>query len=377
MRKLAVHTSRDGFLEYMYQDERPQLTGAERSGNTHTARPERTGQASLAPGPGRQLKRPAWYTSIKPQEWQSRSRHAGYTGVDAKLSKIKRLIRDCAEKKLDAFDDIRKELHQLAFLEVNKIVVRKTQMLHEDTGLPQLFAAEYSKGVDYPWDIQADALELYNRWCLQIFSTDLLRGIVKSQKAHNRSTDRIEPGFPGKSGAAYYGQGDLVNGQWWPTQLCTVRDGAHGSTQGGIYSVKGKAAFSIIVSGGSQYNDRDEGHELRYSGTNSTDGKYTENTQSLILSVEDKKPVRVIRSHNIHKGASKYRPARGFRYDGLYDVVGYQVVDESKKACLFHMVRRPDQDPIRAEGKAMRPTEEEIAEYDKIKKELNSVGSEI
>ncbi|KAK7540150.1 hypothetical protein IWX49DRAFT_203079 [Phyllosticta citricarpa] len=371
VRKFAVQVSSDGFLAYQTELAR---RSTDEGRSTQTERAERTESASLLPK--RKLTWPAWYEKIKPQQWQSRAKSGGFAGVDAKLGKIKQLMRGCAEKKTNAFDDIRRELHQLPFLEVTAVAVRKAQMLHVETGLPQLFESEYSKGVDYPWDIQADAFELYNRWCLRIFSTDLLRGIVKSQKAHNRSTDRIEPGFPGKSGAAYYGQGDLVNGQWWPTQLCTVRDGAHGSTQGGIYSVKDKAAFSIIVSGGSQYNDRDEGQELWYSGTNSTDGKYTENTQSLILSVEDKKPVRVIRSHNIHKKSSKFRPARGFRYDGLYDVVDFKVVDESKKACLFHMVRRPGQDPIRAEGKSMRPTQEEIAEYDKIKKMLNEVGSD-
>lgn len=357
-RKFGVEVSKNGFLDY------------------HGEKPETFGQESMAPK--RKLIWPAWYSKIKTQQLQTRVRGGGGNiGVDAKLGKFKALMRRCAETEEKdrglLFDDIRKELHQLVFLEVNEIAVRRAQMLHEGTGLPQIFAVEHSKGVNYPWDLQAGAFELYNRWWTKTFSVDLLRGIVRSSK-NNRATDRIEPGFAGKSGAAYHGQGDLVNGQWWPTQLCTVRDGAHGSTQGGIYAVKGKPAYSIIVSGGSQYNDRDEGDELWYSGTyagiHSSDGKYSDNTQSLILSVEEKKPVRVIRSHNMHKRDGRFRPLRGFRYDGLYDVVSYDVVNEAQGGCLFHMVRRPGQDPIRAEGISMRPTGKEIAEYDKIKKFL-------
>ncbi|KAL1624727.1 hypothetical protein SLS56_007703 [Neofusicoccum ribis] len=320
---------------------------------------------------------PQWYSSIT----QKKLSAAG-TGrnVDAKLEQIKNLIKYCkerAESEADTtrlFDRIRDELHDLVFLQVTDIALRRKRILHDDTGIPQLFDTSLTN-VEFPWDIQADALELYNRWALRVFSVDLLRGIVKRPAAGmsgNRSTDRIDPAYPGKTRADFYGEGNLVNGQWWPTQLCTIRDGAHGSTQGGIYATKGKPAYSIILSGGNHYQDRDEGEELWYSGTDGKDGKFSENTQSLKLNIDASEPVRVIRSHNLTPGASAYRPPRGFRYDGLYEILSYQIVDQAKMACLFHLRRNPRQSPIRFQGKEMRPTAVEVREYDKLRAEIEA-----
>ncbi|KAL1617309.1 hypothetical protein SLS54_007862 [Diplodia seriata] len=284
---------------------------------------------------------------------------------------VKNIIKKCKEGRgveLEAlFDQIRNELHDLVFLQVSDVAVRRKRMLHNDSGLPQLF-----DGMVFPWDIRADALELYKRWALRVFSTDLLRGIVKRPStAGNRTTDRIDPTYPGKEKADYYGEGYLINGQWWPTQLCTVRDGAHGSTQGGIYATKGKPAYSIVLSGGSHYQDQDGGEEIWYSGTDGKDGKASENTQSLMLNVTSGKEVRVIRSHNL-SAASSYRPPRGFRYDGCYEVLSYRVLDNTKMACLFHLRRKSGQDPIRFGGKERRPTEAEVREYDKFKADIEA-----
>ncbi|EKG13924.1 SRA-YDG domain-containing protein [Macrophomina phaseolina MS6] len=314
---------------------------------------------------------PKWYTSLTQRRLQD---GRGDRNVEAKLEQVKDLIKQCKTQpnKQDMgrlFDRIRDELHDLVFLQVTAVALRRKRMLHDDSGLPQLFDENLAH-IPFPWDIRADALELYTRWVRQDFAIDLLRGIIKRAPGDgvgNRSTDRIDPRFPGKTKADYYGGGALINGQWWPTQLCTVRDGAHGATQGGIYANKGKPAYSIILSGGNHYKDRDDGHEIWYSGTDGKDGKVSENTQSLMLNKSAAKEVRVIRSHNLSQRASAYRPPRGFRYDGCYEVLDWELVDQSKMAYLFHLRRLPNQDPIRFQGKEMRPTEAEIREYDKVK----------
>lgn len=158
----------------------------------------------------------------------------------------------------------------------------------------------------------------------------------------------------------------MVLGQWWPTQLCTVRDGAHGSPQGGIYGEKGKGAYSIVLSR-SDYADEDHGDTILYSGTISTDRTPTENTQRMMESCElVKKPVRVLRSHNANDVKNPYRPKYGFRYDGLYDVVSYHLLDEAIAEYRFCLVRCAGQRPIRCEeGPSRRPTKYEVEAYKK------------
>ena len=45
-----------------------------------------------------------------------------------------------------------------------------------------------------------------------------------------------------------FGHNGLEVGDWWPLQLCALRDGAHGSAQGGIAGSAITGAYSIIVS---------------------------------------------------------------------------------------------------------------------------------
>ncbi|KAF2259540.1 hypothetical protein CC78DRAFT_475257 [Lojkania enalia] len=246
-----------------------------------------------------------------------------------------------------------------------------------DNGLTRIFAPKQPTKNEFPWDLKADARQLYHRWYNEIFSVDLLRGIVLARaknKADKRNADRIDPEWPHRVSAKYYGHGDLVMGQWWPTQLCTMRDGAHGSAQGGISGDKGKGAYSIVLSGGHNYSDEDSGEDIWYAGTEGKDFLPTENTLRMIESCDViKEPVRVIRSHNLDK-SNPYRPKGGFRYDGLYDVVAKEVLDEEKAMYRFRLIRRGGQDPIRYEDNATRrPTQNELAEYEKLSSEREVV----
>ena len=146
-----------------------------------------------------------------------------------------------------------------------------------------------------------------------------------------------------------------------------VRDGAHGHVQAGIYGERDKGAYSIIVSGGYGYHDEDHGNVILYCGTEGNEYQPTEATQRLIESCDSiKNPVRVIRSWTLPRN-NRWRPARGFRYDGLYRVVAYEFLNEAKAHMRFKLVRCPGQQEIRFEGKKARPTQFEIDAYDQIR----------
>ncbi|KAF2017914.1 hypothetical protein BU24DRAFT_449484 [Aaosphaeria arxii CBS 175.79] len=285
------------------------------------------------------------------------------------LSSLKEFIGVCERStnpgERDRVYGILTELvHKAEFIPINEVMLVQTFILG-DTGLCRIFKAPMCH---FPWYLQADAFQLCLRWSLRIFDTDLLRGINRPNASAtsyklNRDWKKEHP-----TNARVFGDNTLVNGQWWPNQLCLVRDGAHGSAQGGIYGAKDKGAYSIVVSG--KYKDNDQGYELFYMGTDGKDEIASENTNRLVESVRFKNPVRVIRSSKLGP-ENPYRPTHGYRYDGLYDVVGYQIVNPSNAVHRFHLVRRVGQDPLRY-GDGMtnpvsRPTKREIAEYEKLK----------
>jgi hypothetical protein len=308
---------------------------------------------------------PDWYTSIRPDGRNSKVQR----DIIAKTNQIRTLIVDIgnsAEPNSEIFDKLREQLHDAEFLKLNRHTMKQSRLLEYDVGLPRIFNGDL-----YPWDIRADARELWFTWshCFAtLFEYDpfLLRGIdIRSNTSH-RNTDRLGKDYPRRS-AAQHGNNNLQNGQWFPTQLCTLRDGAHGVTQGGIYGQEGKGAYSIVLSGGNVYGDRDDGDEIWYRGTDGKgEGEITENTKRMIESYENKLPVRVLRSHNLNK-SNEFRPERGFRYDGLYGVVEYRVLDADSGIHSFHLMRKPNQDPIRYRGPEKKPTKQEIAEYDNIR----------
>jgi hypothetical protein len=312
---------------------------------------------------------PTWYTSINMKGYQmeamSKKRPPELTALEA----LKACIKQCEDAKstvqLDKlYDDLRDHVHKAEIrLVVTLNLIRKANMLSPDYGLPRIFKT----GIVFPCDLKADAYQLYNRWWKSDLNQDILRGIVPN-KTDNRTSDRLDDTYRKKfsTDAKYYGEGDLVLGQWWPTQLCTVRDGAHGSAQGGIYGEKERGTYSIVLSGGYAYHDVDNGDVIEYSGTPGKHSTPTENTIHLLTSAVLGNPVRVIRSAQLNK-KNKYRPELGLRYDGLYQVRGYRNIDQETAMYRFRLERCEGQDPIRFEGKAKRPTLYEVREYERLK----------
>ncbi|KAK6003141.1 hypothetical protein QM012_000986 [Aureobasidium pullulans] len=297
-------------------------------------------------------------------------------GIEEHLNKIMSGIKKCNEAAArgltpspDEFKKINDGIHRAFFLDLSAMAIRQEGLLYNDRGLPQVFN---STTVDYPWYIKEDAAELYIKWWQKDTNPDLFRGIKLGRTRNDRigresAADKLDPKYNRKKGD-FHGNGHLRNGQWWPTQLCAVRDGAHSATVAGICGRAGEGAFSCVMSGGS-YPNIDKGDEVWYYGTESDDpSRPTDSTHHMIESCKLKTPVRMLRaSKMITKGSNDYKPKEGMRYDGLYKVVGYEVKDLAKQVHLFHLVREPDQGPIRNSSPAVRPTPEELDALAKAK----------
>jgi hypothetical protein len=208
-----------------------------------------------------------------------------------------------------------------------------------------------------------------------MFTTDLLRGIKVSCRSNVAKKDSGWSIESDKIPWKYHGNGFLVNGQWWPRQICAVRDGAHGYLVGGISGIKGEGAVSVVMSGDEYHlEDRDDGEEVWYCGTKAKErsSEPTEFTKHLLDSVNSGKPVRLMRSSNLY--GSKFKPSEGFRYDGLYDVVGEELLDPDTHHYRFHLIRRKGQSPIRYQGLGARPTAEERKAWGKVLIHLGMKG---
>jgi putative restriction endonuclease len=141
---------------------------------------------------------------------------------------------------------------------------------------------------------------------------------------------------------AYY-FGEIIDnpvGTAYTDRKAVAAAGVHRVTVQGISGNGTVGAESIVVSGGYE-DDEDLGDEIIYTGAGGNDpstGKQVADqtinqhgNAGLVVSEENAYPVRVIRGH---KGDSKFSPASGYRYDGLYRVTrhwaetgksGYQI----------------------------------------------------
>ena len=308
-----------------------------------------------------------WYDNIDMKE--------KYTRADVENVKyINTLIRRCQEPPQTndserLFSELRQRLHQMEFYDfISGIILHKSKVLDDKQGLPAIFDETFNRGVQYPWDIIADAEALFLRWLSGVLDPHLLRGVDtvrKNTTTGKRTAHKLSPSYKHRKSCDHIGAGDLQNGQWWPLQICAMRDGAHGEIEAGIHGKPGKGALSVVLSSGG-YADMDEGNTIRYCGTSGSVGKPTVGTIHLKHASTLGTPVRVLRSSAL-PARNPYRPSRGLRYDGLYDVVSFEILDEATAMHRFLLERREGQDPIRYTGVQARPTNEEVAEYTKIR----------
>ena len=177
--------------------------------------------------------------------------------------------------------------------------------------------------------------------------TIAMRGIIIGRSAVGHTSYKLDKTF--QRTFKVFGHNGLRIGAWWPKQICALRDGAHGSSQGGIAGTPEVGAYSVIISGGHGYEDQDNGVMVWYSGSGDRRGDQplTNRNRALVKSVETHNPIRVIR--RCAKRSSQYAPSRGFRYDGLYEAVEYRQEPGASgfQIWWFKLVRLRNQEDIR------------------------------
>src|SRR3569833_2062305 len=180
----------------------------------------------------------------------------------------------------------------------------------------------------------------------------IMHGTVLSHGKKGRRY-RLNVNCPRRS-AANFGHNGLQAGAWFPMQIVALARGAHGASQAGISGHQELGAYSIVVAGTYHDLDSDEGDTLYYTGSQShknTDPNYagdsTSTTNMLKKSLENGRPVRVLRSAS---SKSAWAPSVGMRYDGLYRVVSLRHPTNAKggKYEQFKLVREPGQLPLQS-----------------------------
>lgn len=306
---------------------------------------------------------PQWYRQcrIKPLNEPARDKVVALSNFRDLVTKVAKNLT------AEGIVEVRHRLHEFEHYAVTEEELKKVRMLDFDRGLALLF----SPNSPFPYDLRDDGLALHTKWCSHDFDPEIMRGTETKRGDGGRMSAKFSNDINRKT-LNEFGAGDLVNGRWWPSQLCTVRDGAHGHTQGGIYGQQSKGAFSIVISG-SQYEDKDNGEEIYYTGTKdkSSNGTVTDATKLMLANIQNAQPVRVLRSHGL-PATNRYRPERGFRYDGLYRVVSSEPLDTQMAHHRFRLLRLEGQSPIRSEGEARRPTQQELARWQEARDLIRS-----
>ncbi|CAA7268190.1 unnamed protein product [Cyclocybe aegerita] len=146
-------------------------------------------------------------------------------------------------------------------------------------------------------------------------------------------------------------------GYRWKDRQKLSDDGVHAPVRAGIHGRQDTGAFSLVLSGGYEDNHCD-GNEFIYTGSGGntfslslkqlvqvSDQQWKRGNRALQTSMKLNKPVRVIRGYGLK---SKFAPAAGYRYDGLYKVVSATIKPgkNGHLVCLFEMKRCPDQPPL-------------------------------
>ncbi|KKZ65913.1 hypothetical protein EMCG_08323 [[Emmonsia] crescens] len=256
---------------------------------------------------------------------------------------------------------MRDRVQQLQLYEISAALPSLLQkFMDHDTGLP---AIVNSLDGTVPWDIKLDCEAILIRWERGDFDPNLLRGIRIGEGA--RTSRRLDHTFKFRTDSIAVGHNELRNGQWFPLQITAIRDGAHGEMEAGISGRDKIGAVSIILSSaGKGYPDIDQGDVISYCGTRGKDGQISAGTKLMIESHEKRNPIRVLRSSKLPM-INPYRPVAGFRYDGLYEIHGMEVLDTQTMLYRFKLRRIPGQTPIRYQGDERRPTEKEVEEWKK------------
>ncbi|KAK4462668.1 E3 ubiquitin-protein ligase UHRF1 [Cladorrhinum samala] len=205
--------------------------------------------------------------------------------------------------------------------------------------------------------------------------TGIMHGFVHVRG--QRDSIRFNPELRSQQRSAkVFGHNNLTPGDWWPLQIVSVFNGAHGHNIQGICGTAEAGAWSIVCSGRSTYSelDRDEGDTLYYSADGSVSNTnplavtvVSNSTKALQKSLQTRRAVRVLRSAGNGKG-HYYAPSVGIRYDGLYTVVEQaQVLNEKGGLYYRFRLQRIEGQESLDDIKARSPSREQIAQERRIK----------
>ena len=193
----------------------------------------------------------------------------------------------------------------------------------------------------------------------------IMRGILIRADAKRKSY-YVREDYP-KRNSNIIGENGLLVGDWWPFQLCALRDGAHGSPMSGIAGTEKSYAYSIVISGKYADLDIDRGDVIQYSdskakeNTNPKRPNVSSSTEAMRRSHRLREPLRVLRSAGLD---SKWAPSVGLRYDGLYIITEIETRHNPLGGAYysFRLERQQGQQPI----DRFRPTMDEKCFYDLI-----------
>lgn len=236
-----------------------------------------------------------------------------------------------------------------------------------------------------PAYIEEELTVLERKWGKGDFSGNVKRGLheVTTYDVNGFVKNvryQVNPNWPFYVSAKYFGAGQLVNGQIWESRVELQRDGVHAPSIAGISGTSSEGARSIVLGAFDEknnlgYADIDMGDTIEYVGTalrdqdglgptndkdphmnipnawNQNSGiKPTAATQAMFTSLRTREPVRVIRSWKMCE-IVRNKPIKGYRYDGLYRVVGATALKEARQIWSFKLQRvpenLPEQGPLR------------------------------
>lgn len=278
------------------------------------------------------------------------ARRGGHLSPDFKVFKVRGVVKHFIDASTygDKISDMAKQLlerWEAGDFAPAPIVFEESQLISDSE-------SEHISDEELKASPPAEVLSKSSMPSLNEEADRLMRGLVDGTTfggGHSLSIKRHDL----KRNCGVFGHNGLKIGDWWPYQICLVRDGCHGRSQGGIAGTVESGAYSVILSGKLYHGQNtDYGDEILYSGSHGSSKDENEHgirepqgTKALITSLNSRSPVRVIRG----KGSSTWAPAVGLRYDGLYDVVAKKVQNDTagQKYWQFRLVRRPGQDPIR------------------------------
>lgn len=180
---------------------------------------------------------PDWYATVDMRQNFSRG---GLQDLKHLYTLLTYAINDAkaGRSMTSAFNHISLKLQEMEFYpSLSPILVMKSRLLDEN-GFRAIFENRV-QGFQFPYYLRADAEILSHKWTRGQIDPHLYRGLTtksgKGQKDQDFTAHVLDKTFEEKVSCNYVGAGDLVNGQWWPLQICALRDGAHGAHEAGIH----------------------------------------------------------------------------------------------------------------------------------------------